>query len=199
MPAVVAPHGRGGNAETPLPPALPLYKAGFTLPPVDARCHGRSDEDNFASMSRFAQDLGQAVGWRECRGDIGLRSIAIIGHSVGAGAPLPVAARRNGIAAVAGIAAFTNPAATMHRCFAGKGIPYRPLGRLMRCPVLLAHAAEDTTVPVGEVHALRTARSDDHVPLKVVAGSHHDYAGHNREMTVLFDFLSDIDGCRRET
>jgi pimeloyl-ACP methyl ester carboxylesterase len=213
VPAAVALHGWGGNAENLLALARPLHEAGFALLLIDARCHGRSDEDSFASMPRFAEDLGHAIDWLKCRDDIDQQAIAAIGHSVGAGAALLSASRRNDIAAVVSIGAFTHPVAMMRRWFAGKEIPYRPFGWLMlryvewvighrfddiapvntirqvRCPVLLVHGAEDTTVPVSEAHAIHAARSGDHVQLKIVAGSHDDYADLDRELPVLAGFL----------
>lgn len=215
-PAVVLLHGWGGNAETLLPLAQPLHEAGFALLFIDARCHGQSDEDTFASMPRFAEDLGHAIDWLNQREDIAPQAITAIGHSVGAAASLLAASRRDDIAAVVSIAAFTHPVAMMRRWFAAKGIPYMPVGWLMlryvewvighrfdaiapintirrvQCPVLLVHGAEDTTVPVSEAHAIHANRSGDHVPLKVVAGSHDDYADLDRELPVLVDFLSGV-------
>ena len=216
-PAVVALHGWGGNAETLLPLAGPLHEAGFALLFVDARCHGQSDEDSFASMPRFAEDLGHAIDWLKQREDIDQNAIAAIGHSVGAGAVLLSASWRNDLAAVVSIAAFTHPVAMMRRWFAAKGIPYRPAGWLMlryvewvighrfddiapvntirrvACPTLLVHGAEDTTVPVSEAQAIHANRSGGHVQLKVVAGSHYDFADLDRELPVLVDFLSKIE------
>ena len=56
-PALVVMHGWGGNAEMMLPLAAPLHAAGYSLLLVDARCHGRSDDDSFASLPRFAEDI----------------------------------------------------------------------------------------------------------------------------------------------
>jgi dipeptidyl aminopeptidase/acylaminoacyl peptidase len=215
-PAVVLLHGWGGNAETLLPLAHPLYQAGFAVLLIDSRCHGKSDEDSFSSMPRFAEDLGHAIDWLKQREDIAPQAIAAIGHSVGAAASLLAASRRDDIAAVVSIAAFTHPVAMMRRWFAGKGIPYMPVGWLMlryvewvighrfddiapintirrvRCPTLLVHGAEDSTVPVSEAHAIHANRSGDHVQMKVVAGSHDDYADLDRELPVLVDFLSGV-------
>lgn len=215
-PVVVAIHGWGGNAETLLPLAGPLHQAGFALLFIDARCHGQSDEDSFASMPRFAEDLGHAIDWLKQREDTDQDAIAAIGHSVGAGAVLLSASWRNDLAAVVSIAAFTHPVAMMRRWFAAKGIPYRPVGWLMlryvewvighrfddiapvntirrvTCPTLLVHGAEDTTVPVSEAQAIHANRSGDHVQLKVVAGSHDDFADLDRELPLLVEFLSKI-------
>jgi dipeptidyl aminopeptidase/acylaminoacyl peptidase len=222
-PAVVLLHGWGGNAETLLPLAQPLHDAGFALLFIGARCHGQSDEDTFASMPRFAEDLGHAVDWLKQRDDIDPQAIAAIGHSVGAAASLLAASRRDDIAAVVSIAAFTHPVAMMRRWFAAKGIPSRAIGWLMlryvewvighrfddiapintiqrvRCPTLLVHGGEDSTVPVSEAHAIHAARSGDHVQLKVVAGGHDDYADLDRELPVLVDFLLKIVGTPKTT
>lgn len=212
-PAVVLLHGWGGNAETLLPLARPLHEAGFAVLFIDARCHGQSDEDTFSSMPRFAEDLGHAIDWLKQRDDIAQQAIATIGHSVGAAASLLAASRRNDIAAEVSIAAFTHPVAMMRRWFAAKDIPYRPVGWLMmryvewvighrfddiapintiqrvHCPILLIHGAEDTTVPVSEAHAIHANRSGNHIQLKVVAGSHDDYADLDKELPLLVEFL----------
>ncbi|MEO6148229.1 MAG: alpha/beta hydrolase, partial [Sulfuriferula sp.] len=62
-PAVAVLHGWGSNAEMMLPVAAPLHQAGYAVLLFDARCHGRSDDDNFASLPRFAEDLDYVLGW----------------------------------------------------------------------------------------------------------------------------------------
>ena len=218
-PAAVLLHGWGGNAENLLLLARPLHEAGFALLFIDARCHGQSDEDSFASMPRFAEDIDHAIAWLQQRHDIKQGSIAVIGHSVGAGAALLSASRRNDLSAVVSIAAFTHPAAMMRRWLASQGIPYHPLGWLMlryvqwvighrfddiapintirrvSCPILLIHGEEDATVPVSEAYDIYARRSGDQVQLKIVAGSHDDYADLDRELPALVAFLSGI-GCQ---
>lgn len=215
-PAVVAIHGWGGNAENLLSLVRPLHEAGFMLLLIDARCHGLSDENSFASMPRFAEDLGHAIDWLKCQEGIDPQAVITIGHSVGAGAALLSASGRDDIAAVVSIAAFSHPVAMMRRWFVSKRIPYLPVGWLMlryiewvigyrfddiapvntiqrvHCPVLLVHGAEDTTVPVSEAHAIHDARLGEHVQLKIVAGSHDEYADIDRELPTLVDFLSKV-------
>lgn len=213
-PAVVILHGWGGNAETMLPLARPLHEAGYTTLFIDARCHGRSDEDTFVSLPRFAEDLEHAIDWMRARSEVDPVRIAVLGHSVGAGAALLAACRRADIAAVVSIAAFAHPATMMRRWLAGKGIPYLPIGWLIlhyvewvighrfdaiaplhtigkvRCPTLLIHGAADETVPVAEAEAIYAARSGEHVHLKVVSGSHDEYGNLDQEIAVLVEFLS---------
>ncbi len=68
-PALVVMHGWGGNAEMMLPLAAPLHAAGYTLLLLDARCHGRSDSDSFASLPRFAEDIEAALVWLAARSE----------------------------------------------------------------------------------------------------------------------------------
>ncbi len=213
-PAVAVIHGWGGNAATMLPLARPLHEAGFALLFFDARCHGCSDEDSFASLPRFAEDMAHAVDWLQGQDGVAPDRIAVIGHSVGAGAVLLAAARRPDIAAVVSLAAFTHPVAMMRRWLVAKHIPYWPAGwlilryvervighrfddiapintiRRVRCPTLLVHGAADDTVPVDEAEAIFAVRSGEHVQLKVVAGSHDDYGDLEREVPDLIEFLS---------
>ena len=63
-PAVIVIHGWGGNAAMMLPLARPLHDAGFAALFIDARCHGASDDDSFASLPRFAEDLEHALAWQ---------------------------------------------------------------------------------------------------------------------------------------
>ena len=167
-------HGWGGNAAMMLPLARPLHDAGFATLFVDARCHGASDDDSFASLPRFAEDVEHAFEWLAARADIDAGRIALIGHSVGAGAALLAASRRPDVAAVVSVAAFSHPAAMMRRWLATRRIPEWPVGRYIlgyvqrtighrfddiapvttiarvRCPVLLVHGADDDVVPLDD-------------------------------------------------
>ncbi len=171
-PAVVVMHGWGGNAAMMLPLARPLHDAGFAALYLDARCHGASDDDSFASLPRFAEDLEHALDWLEQQEGIDPARIGVIGHSVGAGAALLAASRRPRLAAVVSVSAFAHPAAMMQRWLAAKRIPARTVGRYIlgyvqeiighrfddiapvatiarvRCPVMLVHGAADDVVPL---------------------------------------------------
>lgn len=212
-PAVALLHGWNANAETLLPLARPLHQAGFALLLFDARCHGRSDADSFASMPRFAEDLEHALDWLRRQPEADPRRLAVVGHSVGAAAALLVASRGNDLAAVVSIAAFAHPQAMMRRLLAANRIPYRPVGWYIlnyvqrvighrfdaiapvhsigkvRCPTLLIHGAEDITVPVAEARAIHAARCGEHVRLLVIPGSHDDFGDVEREAGALVEFL----------
>lgn len=198
-PAVIALHGWGGNAETLLPLLGPLHAAGLAVVLFDARCHGRSDADDFTSLPRFAEDAHHVMNWLQQQPTVDPARIALVGHSVGAAAAMLLASRRDDVAALVCLAAFAHPVAMMRRLLTAQRIPYWPAGflilryvqlvighrfddiaptttvRKLRCPTLLVHGADDTTVPVEEARAIFAARSGDQVKLQIVAGSHDDF------------------------
>ena len=199
-PAVAMLHGWGGNAECMLPLAPALHRAGFALLLFDARCHGRSDPDDFASLPRFAEDLGHAVDWLKTVPEVDGGRLAVLGHSVGGAATLLTASRRDDIAAVVSVAAFADPAALMDRMLIAKGVRVAPLRRWLlheveraigarfadiapvttvgavRRPVLLVHGLEDRTVPPADAERIREA-GGDRVHLLSVPGAHHLSSG----------------------
>ncbi len=211
-PALAVLHGWGGNAETMLPLAAPLHRAGYALLFFDARSHGQSDLDTFSSMPRFAEDLDHAVNWLKCQPGVDPQRVGVIGHSVGAAAALLAASRRDDLAAVVSIAAFAHPETVMRRLLAKWYVPFIPFGWYIlryvqhvigyrfddiaplntigrvRCPVLLVHGVEDETVPVAEAQALH-ARCNHAGRLLVVKGSHDLYDDLERQIGDVVDFL----------
>lgn len=212
-PALVVMHGWGGNAGMMLPLAAPLHEHGYALLLVDARCHGQSDDDSFASLPRFAEDIDAALAWLAGQPEVDAARLGVIGHSVGAGAALLAASRRRDLRAVVSLAAFAHPAGMMRRWLASKRIPHWPFGAYIlayvqrvigfrfddiapchtiarvTCPVLLVHGLEDDTVPVDEARQIHAARSSDAVELLLVPGSHDDYGDVTRHLAQLGDFL----------
>lgn len=204
-------HGWGGNAATLLPLARHLHAAGYSLLLPDARCHGASDEDSFASLPRFAEDIESCLGWLAMQGEIDPEAIALAGHSVGAGAALLVASRRADIRAVLSISAFAHPATMMRRWLAGMRIPYWPLGAYIlwyvqrvighrfediapcctiarvACPVLLVHGSADATVPVSEARQICAASPS--AQLLEVPGCHEDFGDIDAHLPTVLDFL----------
>ena len=208
--AVVVVHGWGGNAALMLPLARPLHEAGFAALFIDTRCHGASDDDRFTSLPRFAEDAEHAFAWLAAQPGIDPQRIALLGHSVGAGAVLFAASRTPQVAAVVSVAAFSHPVAMMRRLLAAKRLPERPLGRYIRDyvqktighrfddiaplttiarirrPVLLVHGEDDEVVPIVEARQIYAARGDTPVELMTIAGNHDSFAdleGHIDQLT----------------
>lgn len=215
VPAVVVVHGWGGNARMMLPLARPLHEAGFAALFIDARCHGHSDDDSFASLPRFAEDAEHAFDWLAARPAIDARRIALLGHSVGAGAVLLCAARRPEVAAVVSVAAFAHPAEMMRRWLTDKRIPQwmggyildyvqttighrfddiAPLASVarLRCPALLIHGEQDRIVPVADASRLYAARTHDRVRLLIRPGDHESFDDLTEEMRAVTGFLRQL-------
>jgi dipeptidyl aminopeptidase/acylaminoacyl peptidase len=211
-PVVVVVHGWGGNAQMMLPLAAPLHRAGFATLFIDTRCHGLSDGDSFASLPRFAEDASHACDWLAQRADIDARRIALLGHSVGAGAVLLAAARRGDVAAVVSISAFAHPVEVMGRWLTARRIPAAP-GRYVlsyvervighrfddiapihsitrvRCPVLLVHGEQDEVVPATDARRIHVAGRTAAVELLILPGSHESFADVDRELAAVVGFL----------
>ncbi len=221
-PALAVLHGWGGNAETMLPLAVPLHRAGYALLFFDARSHGRSDLDTFSSMPRFAEDLDHALYWLKWQPEVDPKRLGVVGHSVGAAAALLAASRRDDLAAVVSIAAFAHPQTVMRRLLESWRVPYVPFGWYIlhyvqrvigyrfddiaplntiwriRCPVLLVHGTEDTTVPVAEAQALYAWRCGGAGRLLLVKGSHDSYQDLERQIGDLIDFLDQANNAEME-
>ncbi|MFQ5644557.1 MAG: alpha/beta hydrolase [Thiogranum sp.] len=196
-PSLVVLHGWGGNAELMLPLAVPLHRAGVNILLLDARNHGRSDSAGYSSLPRFAEDAGAAVDWVRVHSRDPRKQVALLGHSVGAGAVLFEASRRDDIAAVISIAAFAHPAWMMHRYLDRFGVPdffkswilryvewvighrYEEIAPMntvcrVRCPVLLVHGSADETVPVTDAWAIRNNCHRKKPELLLIDGASHD-------------------------
>ena len=195
-PAVIILHGWGGNSEMMLPLTQPFHEAGFSLLLIDARCHGSSDDDSFPSLPLFAEDLDHAIDWLRQQPAIDVKNISVLGHSVGAGAALYSASRRDDLRAVISVAAFAHPEWVIRRLLDSKSVPYRPFGWYalrylemlvgcsfddmapektiagVRCPVLLVHGKQDETVPVSDAHRIYVKGRPDQVGLWIVDGDH---------------------------
>jgi len=194
---VVLLHGWGSNAELMLPLAVPLRHAGLNVLLFDARNHGNSDGDSFSSLPRFAEDLGSAIAWLRRHHPGRAERIAVLGHSVGAGAALFEASRNPDISAVVSIAAFAHPAEVTERYLRHLHIP-GPITRLVvryvewiighrfdciapintcpciACPVLLVHGTNDQTVPVDDARRIAARCDGAAVQLLEIEDAQHD-------------------------
>jgi dipeptidyl aminopeptidase/acylaminoacyl peptidase len=212
-PAAVLLHGWGGNASTLLPAAQALNRAGFGVLLPESRNHGRSDRGGHSSLPVFADDLDAALDWLGQQPGVDAERLATIGHSVGAAAVLLVASRRSGLAAAVSVAAFAHPEQVMRRWLAAVHVPYWPLGwginryvevvigtrfdRIAplttlpqaRCPVLLLHGVQDSTVPVADAHTLMQHQGPATVTLLELAGTHEGFADPAQAEEAVLDFL----------
>ena len=196
-PTLVVLHGWGGNAGLMLPLAVPIHRAGLNILLLDARNHGRSDSANFSSLPRFAEDAGAAVDWVKVHGRDPRKRVALLGHTVGAGAVLLEASRRDDIAAVISIAAFAHPEWMMRRYLDRFRVPgflktwilryiewvighryteIAPMNTACRvqCPTLLVHGMADETVPVTDAYAIREHCPGEKPELLLIEDGTHD-------------------------
>lgn len=193
-PAVLVMHGWGANASLMGAVVAPLQAAGFGVLLLDARCHGRSDDEPFTSMPRFAEDIAAGLAWLRTQPEVAADQLTLLGHSVGAGAALLHASRHHDVRAVVSLSAFAHPQEVMRRFMADKWVPYPLLGwyvlrhvqqvigarfddiapqrtlATVRCPTLLVHGLADATVPVDD--ARRLLATNPLAQLLLVEGSH---------------------------
>lgn len=212
-PAVLVMHGWGANASMMLSSAAPLSSAGFAVLLLDARCHGASGDEAFTSLPRFAEDIEAGLDWLALAPPVDAKRLAVIGHSVGAGAALLSATRRSDIRAVISISAFAHPYEVMRRFLASHRIPYFAVGwyvlrhvqrvigarfdaiaplhsiTRVRCPVLLVHGTDDDLVPFDDARRLLAAGPAGQVQLLAVAGRHDPIEALQAEQRQLVEFL----------
>ena len=176
------------------PIARPLIDAGVHTLLLDARCHGRSDDAEFTSMPRFAEDVAAGVRWMRDRPFLDPERILLLGHSVGAGACLIVARDDPRIAAVVSVSSMADPRVMMTRLLRGAHLPrpcvwlalryvqhvigvpfsdFAPLAtvKALEVPVLLVHGERDTVVPLTDAQRLACAAPG--ATLLVVPGAGH--------------------------
>ena len=210
-PAVLVMHGWGANAAMMWPVVPPLHAAGFAVLLIDARCHGRSDDETFTSMPRFAEDIAAGLAWLRRQPDIAADRLALLGHSVGAAAALLHASRHHDVRAVVSLSAFAHPRELMRRFMADKRVPYPVLGwyvlrhvqrvigasfddiaplatlARVRCPTLLVHGRADRTVPVDDARRLQAVSK--RARLLLVDGDHDLSDALAPHARTLVDFL----------
>lgn len=210
-PAVLVLHGWGANASLMLPLAPHLHRAGLHALFLDARNHGRSEHDDFVSMPRFAEDLEVALDWVQALDDVS--SVAVIGHSVGAGAALLVGSRRDDLGAIVSVSAFAHPGEimssgpplnrmptpmrqrllrTMERTIGARfdEIAPRATVRQVGAPLMLVHGDADTVVPVANMFEL-AALAPDARTLVVPGADHGSLDAFEPYVGTILGFLSE--------
>jgi pimeloyl-ACP methyl ester carboxylesterase len=212
---VVAVHGWGGNRADLLPLARLLHERGVHTVLIDARCHGDSDDDTYAALPRFAQDLEAALDWSREQPTLRGTGRVLAGHSVGAAAALLAAARRPEVRGVIALAPFAHPRWLMERFFRAHHVPaflipaalryiewvighrfdeIAPVHtvRRIRVPVLLVHGEHDRVVPPSDARAIADGLS--HVRLSLIPQAGHGLRLDPETGAALLDpFLDDLD------
>lgn len=210
--AVLVMHGWASAAEDLLPAAPAMHRDGLALLFLDARGHGRSETTDFMSMPRFAEDAAVAVDWLRQRSDVDSARVALLGHSVGAGAALLVAADDEDIAAVVSIASMAHPREMITRSFRRYGAPmalvnaslrtmerrigrtfddFAPLTSIARteAPVFVLHGLQDTTVPLDDARRLAAAARGEATLRYVPEADHRTLDGFLPVLPELVGFL----------
>ncbi len=145
-------------------------------------------------MPTFAADLRAALAWLRDRPDIDSDRIVLVGHSVGAGAALFVAADDHAVAGVVSLASMASPVEFMTTQMTGRlpgpVIPlvlryiqhlighrfteFSPIDTISRstAPVLLVHGTADAMVPVADVQRLH-AQAPDRSTVLLLPGADH--------------------------
>jgi len=167
-PAIVVLHGWGGTAADMLPIGPGLHDSGFHALFLDARKHGLSDDEDFMSMPRFAEDLEAAILMLHDRPDVS--NVGVVAHSVGASAAIYAAAGDTSPDAVVAVAPFAHPGDMMKENFPFPapvtwtilqvvermiGHSYdeiAPRNRVgdVTIPVLFMHGEEDAVIPATD-------------------------------------------------
>jgi len=206
-------HGWGGNAELMLPISVPFYNAGLNILLIDSRAHGNSDSATFSSLPRFAEDLGKSIDWLKNQHPNKCQKIALLGHSVGAGAVLFETSKRDDIDAVISISAFAHANWMMTRYLQSLKLPafliqiilryvqwlighsfnsFAPMRTVCKinAPILIVHGKDDTTIPIEDARAIISHCPEPHIELFEVDDAGHESVDKFEEHAdVLIQFL----------
>ena len=211
-PLIIIIHGWGSNSELMLPIAHTFYKAGINSLLIDSRCHGKSDADTYSALPRFSEDIDAAIEYVKTK--IAFNgNIFLLGHSVGAGAVLFSASKRNDIAAVISVSSFGSPQWLMTRYFQGFKLPQWLIEFLISyiqwiighrfveiaavntikkldIPALIVHGTHDNTVPIEDAYAIQ--QNNSHGKLLLIEDADHDSVEKiETHGDLLIDFLKD--------
>ncbi len=179
--AIIFIHGWGRNRGRMVSRARIYGRNGYTSILISARDHGDSDKEPFGmSILRFSQDVEACLKWWGKR-------VIIVGHSIGAGASIIVAAKYPGLvkAVIAESTPYAFPYSLKYvyrpalRWFTPIFLPgitimtllkvrnhskqeYSPLEATsqIKCPVLLIHGKNDQIFPYKYVKLLENAIGD---------------------------------------
>lgn len=218
---VIGSHGHSGSKDDLLGIGTSAWRAGFNVLLFDYRGRGDSDPWPHSLISREVDDLLAAVDYARARVE-GAR-IGVVGFSMGAAVAIMAAAREPAIAALVADSSFTAVAdvvahgvrrtlrippaplvraadevlARRHGYRFTRARPIDAVGAIAPRPILIAHGASDTTVPVEQARRLFAAAGQPK-QLYVVDGVEHcgayfaDRSGYSARVNAFFSqYLSD--------
>jgi len=193
-PLIIIMHGWGSNSELMLPIAAVFHQAGLNVQLIDSRCHGKSDWDTYSALPRFSEDIHHTIEQAKKNRSFNGK-IILLGHSVGAGAVLYSASKRDDISAVISISAFGSPQWLMTRYFQSFKLP-KPMIKFLiayiqwvighrfkeiapvntikqiAVPTLIVHGTHDNTVPIEDAYAIQNNNQNGR--LLVIDEADHD-------------------------
>ncbi len=212
-PVALVIHGWGASAADMIPLSQPLLDVGLRVLLLDARGHGRSDDVGVATMPTFAEDLRAALGWLRCQPGIDADRIVLVGHSVGAGAALFVAADDHAIAGVVSLSSMAAPREFMaqrlrarlpdplvwlalryvEHIIGHRYVEFSPLHTIGRstAPILLVHGALDHTVAFTDAERLHARVPGRSTLLVLPDADHADVGSIHEGKPSLVRFLHD--------
>jgi uncharacterized protein len=194
-PVVILIHGWGRNVERMLPYIEMLRPLDLHLLAFDARNHGLSDRDVYASMLKFSEDIRAAIDFSCARPVVDRTRVAVLGLSIGGAAAIHAAAHDSRIRAVVTAGAFADPRSVMvalgrSAWLANPGLPlaFRTMEwvigvrlaaiapeaviRRAEARFLIVHGDADRVVPVAHASRLKAA-APERCELLVMAGRGH--------------------------
>jgi fermentation-respiration switch protein FrsA (DUF1100 family) len=212
---VIGSHGHSGSKDDLLGIGTSAWRAGFNVLLFDYRGRGDSDPWPHSLVSREVDDLLAAVAYARAR--VAGARVGVVGFSMGAAVAIMAAAREPAIAALVADSSFTAvsdvvaygvrrtlgipPAplvraadevlARRHGYRFTRARPIDAIGAITPRPILIAHGAGDTTVPVEQAHRLFAAAGQPK-QLSVVDGVEHcgayfaDRAGYCARVNAFF-------------
>ncbi len=196
-PVLVLVHGWSRNAARMLPYIEAFHPAGFNLLAFDARNHGASDADSYASVVKFAEDILSVLKYLENERSISPSRVGLVGLSIGGSASLLAASWEPRVGAVVTVGAFAHPAEIINRDLKQRGkllgMLVKPILKLVEMrigldmdtiapenvakriknPVLCIHGTADETVPVDHAHRLGAVLTGKDQEVWLIPGRGH--------------------------